>query len=708
MISWQAVPAVKLAVVYGAGIAAAKFVGSDAVRPILVSITLVAALLLVLPSSLERLRLLRGSGTLLLVIAAGLLAGVLSQPAAEDFTDAAPYHLVEFTSTPKPGLTTSSVEGIAHPYSIAGGVGEAGVPVRISLVQAAVPTGSGPGTLLLTKAEPKLAKRPLNPHTFDFSAYLAQRGIRHQMYIKADEASLIAKASEPGTLQSLRAWIAHRLSLAFPTPRESGVAKALVLGDRSGLDQELREVYTKTGAVHVLAVSGLHTGVIASILIWLLARLPLREWPWLQVLLLAAGLYAYVALTGFSPSVQRSAIMFGMLFAGRLLRLDTNAFNSLGASAILLLLFDPQLLWSLGFQLSYAAVAGILAFYPLFSRWFSSTITPVRKVGELLAVSLAATLATAPITAYHFHQFPVYFLLSGIVAVPLVMLALPLALGGLAIDVVASLLDTSAYWAYAPAYLLVFLCNAVLDLIADLPGALIEGLYPSARAAGLAFAAVVMLGASIVAKSRLSFVVSLLLAVCLGVQVTVDTYRKLTHEELIVYGGRHAVLVDAIADGRFQTVQEDLNSDVAAHRRYGVRMLADAEVFRRALAVTDANAQSIAGAVEVDAATSSGKTDGTLHTPLAPARLFRANNTIWISLGDSLSELASLGPPADFVVVTNPRNANPEQLQAAFPNAMVITTDYVPQWKEAEWVGLADRLHILPLDGAYRRPLALH
>lgn len=90
MISWQAVPAVKLAVVYGAGIAAAKFVGSDAVRPILVSITLVAALLLVLPSSLERLRLLRGSGTLLLVIAAGLLAGVLSQPAAEDFTDAAP------------------------------------------------------------------------------------------------------------------------------------------------------------------------------------------------------------------------------------------------------------------------------------------------------------------------------------------------------------------------------------------------------------------------------------------------------------------------------------------------------------------------------------------------------------------------------------------------------------------------------------------
>ena len=701
MITWAAVPALRLALAFAIGISGSAVLGEAGLRPALLTLAATAAALLAVPVGIALRGFIRGAGVLVLALGAGVVAGGLSAPrianagfgtsSLDASSDSRAYYLAQLTSDVKPGATSSSAEALVWP---AGDTESTPVLTRLQFASGTRSDDLGPGALLGLHAELQAVKGPRNPHTFDFRAYLRQRGIGYQAYVRDGDLAVLEGPSPPGALARLRAWIAQRIDLAFPTPREAGVARALLLGDRGGLDEQTRLVYTRTGAVHVLAVSGLHTGVIASILLWCLRALPRRRLAVVKLLLLWGGLFGYVALTGFSPSVQRSAVMFGVLFAGRVLRLDTNAFNSLGLSALLLLAFDPQLLFTLGFQLSYAAVAGILAFYPRLRRLFASPNVYLAKVGDLTAVSIAATLATAPITAYHFHQFPVYFILSGLLAVPLVMLALPAALGGLAVDGLCALAGTSAYWAYAPAYLLVFLCNASLDALAAMPGGLVEGLYPSARTAAAAFVAVVLAGAATLTRGRAVSWAAVAAFFGFGASVTLDTATKLTARETTVYATRHGVAVDAFQAGRATSYAPALRADTSDLTRYRDRLRADRRAHRAAMG-------ALAAHEHVGDDYTSRSTATASRNPLTRPTLFTLGDLRGIVLPDSTTALASRPPVVDLVFVTDPRRAQPAELQRAFPSAQLLATDYLPSWRAAEWAPLQARLHVLPQDGAY-------
>jgi len=261
----------------------------------------------------------------------------------------------------------------------------------------------------------------------------------------------------------------ERLSQQPGDADAQAILSAMVLGDKSMLTRELRQTYATSGASHVLALSGLHL----SIIYLLLTRLTLgRRRSWLVQSVVVLAIWAYALLTGLSTSVVRAAIMISVY---SLFSLGGRRHASLGVlsfTAIVMLLADSSSLFDVGFQLSFMAMLGILLFVPLFERFVSvkwmMTHRPVKWLYDLVSVSLAAQLGTAPLVAYYFGQFPTWFLLTNLVVIPFATVIL---MGGVLTLLLPSL-GGILLW-------LAGLLNSVLEAISQLPLASISGLHPS-------------------------------------------------------------------------------------------------------------------------------------------------------------------------------------------------------------------------------------
>ena len=242
------------------------------------------------------------------------------------------------------------------------------------------------------------------------------------------------------------------------------VVAAMALGDKSMLSRELRDVYAVTGGAHVLALSGLHLGIIYMLLSWLLGA---RRWRTVSQFVIILSIWAFVFLVGLSSSVVRAAIMLTTYAILSLGHRDKMSLNTLAFTAIVMLLVNPLSLFDVGFQMSYAAVGSILLFLPLLEDLVPMHFLLDRPVAKWLmamtAVSCAAQLATAPLIAYWFGRFPTYFLLTNYIVIPAVTLILYLSIVALAVPSLTHLL-----------LYMVGLLNLILGKIAVLPGASIE------------------------------------------------------------------------------------------------------------------------------------------------------------------------------------------------------------------------------------------
>lgn len=260
-----------------------------------------------------------------------------------------------------------------------------------------------------------------NPACFDYKEYCAYQNIFHQVYLQPGDYALLDDARKndlAGTLFLWRQRIIHTIR-RWVSARQAGLAEALLIGYKDDLDKDLVQSYANTGVVHIIAISGLHLGLIYWLLVQVFGWIKWRRLQWLKLLLIVGALWTFGLLTGGSPSVMRSALMFTFLAAGRLVNKRGSIHNSLAASALLLLCYNPYWLWDAGFQLSYSAVLSIVLFMrPLYNLVYVKN--KLLDAGfKLLATSLAAQILTAPIGIYLFHQFPVNFLLTNLVAVPL-------------------------------------------------------------------------------------------------------------------------------------------------------------------------------------------------------------------------------------------------------------------------------------------------
>jgi len=323
----------------------------------------------------------------------------------------------------------------------------------------------------------EVVSKPL-PNGFDYGQYLLDRGYEYQGFVMGDK---IKKSNQ--TIYPWWKYIRYNLrnsSLATIDRYLSGtsnkITKALVLGDRSGLDLETREKYADSGIIHILAVSGLHVGIIAFLLFHFFDKLlwRLSSYAWIKTAFIIMGLIAFAEISGGSPTVWRAVIMSSIFFISKSLRRNAHALNLLGIAAILILLLKPTDLFSVSFQLSFAAVGGILLYSPWFFKLYDPQGVLSKKAWAVIVIGVCAQLGTLPLTLYYFHQIPLLSAVAGLIAIPAAFIILSL---GIALILIGSL------WKMGGEFISVIIdgtisfLNGTVETINLIPFALIKNIW---------------------------------------------------------------------------------------------------------------------------------------------------------------------------------------------------------------------------------------
>ncbi len=285
--------------------------------------------------------------------------------------------------------------------------------------------------VLLTSSEIETIVGPTNPHQFDYKKYLKNLGVYHQIRISDKQILQRSKGrtSLRGFSENIRNHIIQKLSETSIDKEQRVIIQALILGQRKDISKEMYGEYAAAGALHILAVSGLHVGILFLILTWLLKPLEfLKFGKRAKSILLLLFLWGFAILAGLSPSVVRAVTMFSFFALAGMLDRPTNSFNTLFLSFFTLLVFNPSWLFHVGFQLSYLAVFFILWIQPELYKLYIPKFYLDKLLWGIITVTLAAQIGIAPLSLYYFHQFPGLFFITNIVILP--FLAIILA-GGL-------------------------------------------------------------------------------------------------------------------------------------------------------------------------------------------------------------------------------------------------------------------------------------
>ncbi|MEM9000172.1 MAG: ComEC/Rec2 family competence protein [Bacteroidota bacterium] len=262
---------------------------------------------------------------------------------------------------------------------------------------------------------------PRNPHQFNYKSHLEKKGIYHQIhthtgrYLKAPQPAMTVF----GIAQQYRQQLIEKLQKESFGKNELSIIQALLLGQRNDISAETYTNYKDAGAVHILAISGLHIGIFLLLLQFFLKPMErIRYGKPLKLVLIVALLWAFAFLSGLSPSVVRAVTMFSFLAYALHLNRPTNTFNTIALSMFFILLVNPLFLFQVGFQMSYAAVFSIVWLHPKLQRFWYPDHRLARKIWQLFSVSIAAQLGVLPISLFYFHQFPALFFISNLLIVP--------------------------------------------------------------------------------------------------------------------------------------------------------------------------------------------------------------------------------------------------------------------------------------------------
>lgn len=304
-------------------------------------------------------------------------------------------------------------------------------------------------------------KPPQNPGEFDFKSWMATKNITHQLFIHPKQLVKLPTHKGNPFLRyafAIRKRQVETFRQLIKNDQAFAVASTLLLGYRTDLNQETISAYSKTGTIHALSVSGAHVGIIYLLLNGLLFFL--NRFKIIKLVAICITIWYYSLLTGFSPSVLRSAMMLTVYLTAKAYNKNNNNYNTLAFTAFCLLIYDPFLIWDVGFQLSFSAVFGLIYLQPKCYQILFLNQKWLDHLWSSISLSLAAQIATLPLSIYYFHQFPVYFLISNLfILFPLsAMMYLGILTLLLPIPFIASLFE----W-------IILFTNKGLNCIAELP-----------------------------------------------------------------------------------------------------------------------------------------------------------------------------------------------------------------------------------------------
>lgn len=387
------------------------------------------------------------------------------------------------------------------------------------------------GDLILIRGFANPLKGNLNPGAFDYKAYLESQHIYFTDFVNSEDFLRYDRKGQRGLIGQafyVQTTCANIISNYVVDPSAQSILLALVLGMKSDMANDLKEAYATAGVMHVLAVSGLHVGIIYGILLFSLGWLKKKKWLFAALCLLS--LWAFAFITGFSPSVLRAVTMFSFIIIAKASGRQTNIYNTIAASAFFLLLFNPYFILSVGFQLSYLAVLGIVFLFPKIYPLLDFDNKLLDMIWKLISVSIAAQLAVFPLSTYYFNQFPLYFLLANIILVPSASLILSLGLSLLALNFftpIASLIG------FVLNHLIIIL-NHFVFWISLLPLSQISNLYISAGQTILLMAILLSI-IGLFHHKKLIWMVAITGCFCFFQLITIKRHWNRHHEKQIVY-----------------------------------------------------------------------------------------------------------------------------------------------------------------------------
>jgi len=405
------------------------------------------------------------------------------------------------------------------------------------------------GDRLMLQTEFKSPEKLLNPDGFDYATYLKRQGVGATAYIASQRWQKIGHEqtfSVRRLADQCRNYLLGIYRKFDIQGNEFGVLAALTLGYTEDLQPDLRKSYSASGATHILSVSGLHVGTVYAVLLFIFGFLNRNQRQKIsKIIIITLCMWAYAFLTGLSPSVVRATLMFTFVALANCMERKSQIYNTIFMSAFFMLLVNPNFLFDIGFQLSYLAVLSIIFFQPPLTKLMPTQHRLLKWGRDLLIVSVAAQIGTAPFTLYYFQQFPNYFLLTNLLVIPLSTLVIYLAMGLLAVSFIP-------YLSAAVAFLLkisVWLLNFCIVQIEHLPYSL-SYISPDIRQTILIFVAIFCFSAYYYNKKYVPLAVgfiSLLLVCIIDLQVKYNTLRD---QKLIVFAGQKSTHVNFIDHGK--------------------------------------------------------------------------------------------------------------------------------------------------------------
>ena len=412
---------------------------------------------------------------------------------------------------------------------------------------------------------------PSNPDAFDTRRYMRRKGISLTGYVPASGWQVMGHRA-PNPLKSLsrmiQQYLAQQYSVVGLSGSELSIARAILLGDDDTMEPELRASYAAAGVSHILCVSGMHVGVIFMILNFLLK--PLELFPatrHLKALILILSIWLYACITGLSPSVTRSATMFTFVTIGGVLRRNTNIFHSLAASLFILLAINPLLLFEVGFQLSYLAVFGIVLIQPRIAGLYTCKTKVGHYFWELLSVSVAAQIATFPISAHYFGTFPNYFMLSNLTVIALSFVVMVTGVGLLALSAVP-------YVADGVAFLLTWeirVMNGIVAFVEGLPGAVTRDIDLSGGQVLLLYLIIAMIYGAVCYRRRLCGWVALSALALLSGTFALRRVAIERREEMVVYHIRKVSALEFCHGRQCLLLSDTIRDASSPHYNYSIQ-----------------------------------------------------------------------------------------------------------------------------------------
>ena len=390
-----------------------------------------------------------------------------------------------------------------------------------------------------------IPKLPQNPAEFDYKRVLALKNIHYQSYVKANTWECIDSTSSTlnAFFASIQNKMYHLLDNDILTDNQKAVMGALVLGYTDEIDSEIIQSFSNTGLIHILSVSGMNVGFVYVVIELFLFLLPfLNRRKWLRGIIIISMLWMYALVTGFSPSVVRAAMMFSFIVLGKTMLRNVNIYNTLAGSAFIILLFNPYLLFNIGFQLSYMAVLGIVCFQKELCLLVHRKNKILNFIWDIITVTITAQLFTFPLCLFYFHQFPNYFLLANLLVIPLTTILIYL---GIALMLISPFPIVAKYLALLISWILKFMFGFV-SWVEHLPNAVSTNVPFGLIDLIIVFVLLSLLVA--IVKNRKALFIHCFLGVAI-IWFTIGIYKlyALNHQKtIIVYSLKGKTAVDFI------------------------------------------------------------------------------------------------------------------------------------------------------------------